>query len=112
VSASSSSASTQDAIRFAAAKGRSDGSGTTVTLEAGPATTDPLYADARPIVDELLLSRFDGELDPAAEGPAFVPEASRDRRLGAAVSEAGVDEPSGRWTFERHRRRRRSGAMA
>jgi len=107
VSASPSSASTQDAIRFAAAKSRSDGSGTTVTLEAGPGTTGPLYADARPIVDELLLSRFDGELDPAAEGPAFVPETSRDRRFGAAVSEATVEEPSGRWTFERHRHRHR-----
>ncbi len=105
VSASATAATTQDAVAFAAMRDRGDGPGATVTLEAGPATTAPLYADARPIVDELLSSRFEGELDPAAEGPAFVPVKSLDRPFGAASSEARVDEPSGPWTFARHRRR-------
>lgn len=76
----------------------------TVLLEAGPTTTAPLYApDARPPIDELLLSRFEGPIAIAARGPAF-PEARRvERRLGPAASRVGIEEPSGRWTIERHR---------
>ncbi len=75
-----------------------------VSIEAGPSAAAPLYAeeDAAVGVDELLLSRFEGTLAPAAEGPPFVPAAHRARRFGATpASRRRRVEASGPWCFER-----------
>ncbi len=74
-----------------------------ISVEAGPSTALDLYSPPV-LIDELLLSQFEG-------GP--VPEAVRGRpfldreRLTASfvlVAECAVDEPSGRWRFARYRR--------
>ena len=81
-----------------------------VLIEAGPSTAAALYpapstpaAAGGPWIDELLLSRFEGSLAPAAEGPAFVPEETIRARLGSPVSSVRIEEPSGPWRFERYR---------
>ena len=77
----------------------------TILLEAGPSTTRAFYEeDATAPLDELLLSRFEGAIAEAAEGPAFVSAEARGARLGEARSACVVAEPSGRWVFERFRR--------
>ena len=65
--------------------------------EAGRASGDPAQ------VDELLLSRFEGELDAEAVGPAFVSEERIAERLGPARTTVSVRESSGPWRFERYR---------
>jgi len=77
----------------------------TILLEAGPSTTRAFYEeDAAAPLDELLLSRFEGTIPEAAAGPPFVSAEARGDRLGTARSSCVVEEPSGRWIFERLRR--------
>ena len=76
----------------------------TVLLEAGPSTSNAFYEKSGASrVDELLLSRFDGAIAPAAQGPVFVPEYARASLFGAARSRRSIDEASGSWGFERYR---------
>ena len=88
----------------------------TIVLESGPLATEGLYAptsssEAPTRVDELLLSVYCGGSCPTVPGPAL-PESealveSFARGAGAApalVTRRRVDEPSGRWSFERYRR--------
>lgn len=70
--------------------------------ESGAATVDAAPADPAAVV-ELLLSRFEGRLADAALGPAFVSPRRLRSRLGPPRSSLCVDEPSGRWRFERFR---------
>lgn len=97
--------SAADAIAWLRRQSLAAGREATILLEAGPSTTRAFYSqDAEAPVDELLLSRFEGVIPEAAEGPAFVPADTRRALLGAARSSCEVEEPSGRWTFERFRR--------
>jgi riboflavin biosynthesis pyrimidine reductase len=79
----------------------------TVLLEAGPRTTRVLYASRgeAPAVrlDELLLSRFEGPVAPAALGPPFVSEAALTARFPRPATSVRVEEPSGVWRFDRYR---------
>lgn len=70
-----------------------------VSIEAGPSVARPLY-DAPLAVDELLLSVFEGELDPRARGDAFLGEPALSDRL-RRVHESRLEEPSGPWRFSR-----------
>ena len=70
-----------------------------VSIEAGPSIAVPLY-DPPLVIDELLLSVFEGEIDPRARGRAFLDAAALSDRL-RLVSEVRVDEPSGPWRFTR-----------
>ncbi|HBQ17839.1 MAG TPA: hypothetical protein DEF51_44195, partial [Myxococcales bacterium] len=70
-----------------------------VSIEAGPSIAVPLY-DPPLVIDELLLSVFEGEIDPRARGRAFLDASALSDRL-RLVSEARVDEPSGPWRFTR-----------
>lgn len=81
----------------------------TLSLEAGPSTTAALYDRAERAgvafggVDELLLSRFEGDLAEAADGPDFVPAQDLLDRFGAPATSIRVLEESGPWRFERWR---------
>jgi len=90
----------QEAARFATLRA---GSGS-LLIEAGPTTSRSLYPDVtgESGVDELLLSSFEGELSPGAIGPLFIEAERIERRFGAPVSSVVIEEPSGRWRFERY----------
>ncbi len=89
----------------------------TVLVEAGPTVSRTLYptpATSSPgnnrvdrvegeWIDELLLSRFAGDLKAPAVGPPFVPQARISARFGRANSVRHIEEASGAWSFERHR---------
>lgn len=85
----------------------------TVLIEAGPSLTRPLYGEPRrlerlpgaPLLDELLLSCFEGTLAPDAVGPAFVSGSAVRQVFPQPPRECRVDEPSGPWCFQRYRRR-------
>ncbi len=72
---------------------------TAVSIEAGPHTAHALYR-APSLVDELLLSRFEGALEPDAVGPALPDDATLFAGLHC-VHRSERQEPSGRWVFER-----------
>jgi len=77
---------------------------TPVLVEAGPSTNAVLY-DAPGRLDERLLSICHAETLPASVRGARLPDAVEAERVGLAlVSRVERDEPSGRWTFLRHRR--------
>ncbi len=73
----------------------------TLTIEAGPSAMAGLHAAGA--IDELLLSRFEGEIADAARGPAFVETAVILDRFGAPSSACRLEEESGVWRFERWR---------
>lgn len=96
----------------------------TLAIEAGPSTAHGLYfrSEDRDVVgdaggtrkleeaqwvgvDELILSRFGGRLDPRAIGPGFIAQEQIDALFSRPLSEARVEEASGPWRFERYRRR-------
>jgi len=80
-----------------------------VSVEAGPRVSMPLYDDP-PAIDELMLSVFEGELDPKARGARFHDEATLTAALERVGGPTAVDEPSGRWVFSRLRARRGTAA--
>jgi len=103
----------QEATRFAMARA----AGGSVLIEAGPTTSRSLYlgtsseapeppetpaVPSETGVDELLLSRYEGDLKPAAIGPSFIEEDRLEARFGSPVSSRLIEEPSGRWRFERY----------
>ncbi|HIK86266.1 MAG TPA: hypothetical protein EYG08_14260 [Myxococcales bacterium] len=78
----------------------------TILIEAGPTLSHAFYA--RPLgdglrMDELLLSRFEGDVPHEALGPAFESEETIDRLFSDPRTRRTVREPSGRWYFERYR---------
>ena len=81
----------------------------TLSLEAGPSTTAALYDPAAREgvafagVDELLLSRFEGDIAEAADGPDFVPTPHLVDRFGGPATAIRLVEDSGPWRFERWR---------
>ncbi len=81
----------------------------TIVIEAGPRATAGLYACPRSAqeIDELLLGVFEGGCFPAVAGP-LMPETDRLAQCFCAAprSRVRVEEPSGPWRFERHRRPR------
>jgi riboflavin biosynthesis pyrimidine reductase len=78
----------------------------TVLIEAGPTLSDEFYqlsSTGPPRVDELLLSRFEGELASEAIGPSFASSAEIPRLFPEAPTKVRVEEPGGIWRFERYR---------
>lgn len=89
----------------------------TITIEAGPTTTRPLYRfhdeglhheEAAPgegegpgLVDELMLSVFEGTIPSAARGQPFVPERTLERYFTRRHEGEVVHEQSGPWRFIR-----------
>lgn len=79
----------------------------TIVVEAGPQSTAGLYASAATVeVDELLLGIYAGGRFPAVDGPLFPSTEQLARCFGAgdARTRVRVEEASGPWVFERHRR--------
>jgi riboflavin biosynthesis pyrimidine reductase len=74
----------------------------TIDVEAGPRTTNALY-QAPALIDELLLSRFEGVLPSPKVGGALPPDAELFEGL-SCVHEVRRDEESGPWVFQRWRR--------
>lgn len=86
----------------------------TILIEAGPTIATTLYPEQPErgagraagdvaLVDELLLSRFEGLLEDDAIGPPFIAEERIGARLGAARTTVAIREDSGPWRFERYR---------
>ena len=78
----------------------------TVLIEAGPTLSAEFYrlsSTGPPRVDELLLSRFEGELASEAIGPSFASSAEIPRLFPEAPTKVRVEEPGGIWRFERYR---------
>lgn len=73
----------------------------TVSIEAGPTATLPLYEE--PIaVREIMLSLYEEtELTEAAQGPAFLHPGELDARGFQGEPRVTRQEPSGRWSFGR-----------
>ncbi len=72
-----------------------------ITIEAGPTTTRPLYKESPGLVDELMLSVFEGTIPTAARGGPFVSAQDLDRSLPRRREGPPVQEPSGPWRFIR-----------
>ncbi|MBC8188423.1 MAG: hypothetical protein H8E78_09510 [Proteobacteria bacterium] len=64
---------------------------------------EPFWPSVRPRIDELLLSRFEGDVANAAIGPSFESESVLVSMFSQAQTSVRVDEPSGTWRFERYR---------
>jgi len=78
----------------------------TILLEAGPTIAREFYRTSEaggPRVEELLLSRFEGELASAALGPRFEPLSKVSRHFRGTPTSVCFEEPSGVWRFERYR---------
>ncbi|MGE0790721.1 MAG: hypothetical protein AB7S26_33920 [Sandaracinaceae bacterium] len=88
--------------RGAIAHLRADRGCRAVSIEAGPRVAVPLY-DEPLAIDELLLSVYGGELDPAARAGAFLDESELSTRLERRAATA-----VGEWTFSRWLGRRGS----
>lgn len=79
----------------------------TITIEAGPSTTRPLYlqggaeGDGPGLVDELMLSVFEGTIPSAARGDRFVSEHTLDRCFAHRHEGDTIEEESGPWRFVR-----------
>jgi riboflavin biosynthesis pyrimidine reductase len=78
----------------------------TILIEAGPTLSQAFYV--RPAADslclnELLLSRFEGDVPPEALGPSFVSEETIGEVFPNPCTRTTIREPSGRWHFERYR---------
>jgi riboflavin biosynthesis pyrimidine reductase len=74
----------------------------TITIEAGPTTTRPLYREDGPgLVDELMLSVFEGTIPSAARGDRFVSERTLERMFARRYEGEVVEEESGPWRFVR-----------
>jgi riboflavin biosynthesis pyrimidine reductase len=77
----------------------------TIAIEAGPTTTASLY-DEPCLVDELILGRYlEPSLPEAARGGPLPERARLERALPVLIGSSECEEPSGRWRFERRRRR-------
>ncbi|MCA9710213.1 MAG: dihydrofolate reductase family protein [Myxococcales bacterium] len=74
-----------------------------ITIEAGPATTRPLYEDGphAGLVDELMLSVFEGTIPSAARGAPFASPADLARNFARKHEGEPIEEPSGPWRFIR-----------
>lgn len=77
---------------------RRDGA-TTITIEAGPSTALALWDDPV-VVDELMLSVYEGSLHPSARGLPFLAPFALAARA-RCVASTRRDESSGSWRFER-----------
>lgn len=78
----------------------------TITIEAGPSTTRPLYQELGEgggpgLVDELMLSVFEGTIPSAARGQPFVSEHTLQRYFSRRHEGEVVQEESGPWRFIR-----------
>ncbi|MEX1368649.1 MAG: dihydrofolate reductase family protein [Nannocystaceae bacterium] len=73
----------------------------TITIEAGPTTTRPLYEDQPGLVDELMLSVFEGTIPTAARGGPFASRQALERSFSRRLEGEPVQEQSGPWRFIR-----------
>jgi riboflavin biosynthesis pyrimidine reductase len=78
----------------------------TIAIEAGPNTARSLYDGDRDLLDELLLSTFEGSTATEARGDILVGRTQLERQLVRPHHEMTVEEPSGPWRFERWVNRR------
>ena len=78
----------------------------TILVEAGPTLASEFYRrepTGCPRVDELLLSRFEGEPASEAIGPAFRSRAEISELFCDAPTSVRIEESGATWRFERYR---------
>ncbi len=78
----------------------------TILIEAGPRLAGEFYRSSQaesPRLDELLLSRFEGQIASDAIGPRFEPIGEIREHFGKASTSVRVEESSGVWRFDRYR---------
>jgi riboflavin biosynthesis pyrimidine reductase len=78
----------------------------TILIEAGPGISTEFYRSPQvgcPRLNELLLSRFEGNIEAAAIGPSFESISGIREFFPEAPRRLRVEEPSGAWVFERYR---------
>jgi riboflavin biosynthesis pyrimidine reductase len=76
----------------------------TITIEAGPTVTRPLYhegGESPGLVDELMLSVFEGAIPSGARGDPFASQRTLERCFGRRHEGEVVEEESGPWRFVR-----------
>lgn len=73
------------------------------SIEAGPSTHRVLYDDP-PLIDELLLTLFEGPLPRVLEGGAMLDARALETKLGPPRSSRAAREPAGTFRFLRYRR--------
>lgn len=71
-----------------------------ISIEAGPRVAVPLY-ERPPVVDELMLSVFEGPVAAQARGEPFLSEQTLARTLQCAGEPKRLEESSGSWSFSR-----------
>ena len=79
---------------------------TTVLIEAGPTLSNVFYRASSPDcppINELLLSRFEGDAAEEAMGPHFEANSNVAEQFGEPMTHVRVSERSGPWVFERYR---------
>lgn len=72
-----------------------------ITIEAGPSTTKPLYRDGPGLVDELMLSVFEGSVPDPVRGGSFVSQETLDKQFDRRNEGSPIEEASGPWRFIR-----------
>jgi riboflavin biosynthesis pyrimidine reductase len=94
-----------DGVVGAIRAARGDSGIETLLIEAGPRASAPLYHQglAGEHCDELLLSRFEGELAPLATGPRFVSDSEIESCFALPPSETRIVDSSGAWRLYRYR---------
>lgn len=98
-------------LRGAIAWARAELGARTISIEAGPSTAVALY-EPPPVVDELMLSVFEGPaVAPEARGRPFVSRTRVEAVLGPPQGGTRVLEPSGPWRFWRFGNKPAPGAV-
>ncbi len=83
----------------------------TVSVEAGPSSSAPLY-EAPVRVDELMLSEFLGALPPEVRGGALIRRDDLEAKLRLIAAPRTIEEGSGVWRFSRWTREQRIDTRA
>lgn len=88
-------------LRSAIAFLRREREASLIAVETGPSTSMDLY-DLPLMVDELLLSTYEENLDEALQGGAFLPLEEIEARFMRPEPPFRVHSESGRWSFQRY----------
>ena len=73
-----------------------------ISLEAGPSSVLPLYAQRPGVIDELMLSTYHGEVPETLRGAPFLSLRELEAVFAAHSQERSLEEASGRWSFRRY----------
>jgi len=104
--AGSADASLAESVAALLRAARSRFEAATILIEAGPTLSREFYRTSSgecPRIDELLLSRFEGDVVGEALGPQFEMRSAIPKLFARVRTSVRVEESSGSWIFERYR---------